>query len=155
MDDSEQVEQAFIQRVLASPLDRLPRLVYADWLDERGDERAEFLRLQCQVVAGLERLTELSSSVPPAWAQRVNLLSQALLIFRLPALGEGIRRATVRNCPAQPGQRLGAGTTLVEVESGNARYGIPTQYTCVVLAVLVAPGESVPVGGPLALLLRV
>lgn len=155
MDDFEQVEQAFLQRILASPLDRLSRLVYADWLDERGDERAEFLRLQCQVVAGLERLTELSESVPQGWAGQVNLLSQALLIFRLPGLGEGVRRASVRSCPVQPGQRLGAGSTLVEVESGNARYGIPTHYTCVVLALLVGPGESVPVGSPLALLLRV
>lgn len=152
MDDT---EQAFLQRIIASPLERLPRLVYADWLDERGDERAEFLRLQCQVVAGLERLTELSSSVPQTWAQQVNLLSQALLIFRMPTLGGGIRRVAVRGRPAQPGQRLAAGATLVSVDTSLAWLEVPVEYPCIVLALLVAPGEVVTVGAPLALLLRV
>src|SRR5262249_2503800 len=29
------------------PDDDTPRLVYADWLEERGDPRGEFIRLQC------------------------------------------------------------------------------------------------------------
>ncbi|HEY1065457.1 MAG TPA: TIGR02996 domain-containing protein [Pirellulales bacterium] len=41
-------EQAFLQAVVESPDDDAPRLIYADWLDEHGDEsRAEFIRLQC------------------------------------------------------------------------------------------------------------
>jgi uncharacterized protein (TIGR02996 family) len=43
-------EEAFLQAVLDDPEDDAPRLVYADWLDDRdrpGDaERAEFIRLQ-------------------------------------------------------------------------------------------------------------
>ena len=36
--------------VWAAPHDDLPRLAYADWLDERGDApRAEFIRVQCAV----------------------------------------------------------------------------------------------------------
>lgn len=38
--------QAFIQAILANPTDDSPRLVYADWLEERGDSRGEFLRIQ-------------------------------------------------------------------------------------------------------------
>ena len=39
---------ALLRAVVDSPADDLPRLVAADWLDERGDpERAEFIRLQC------------------------------------------------------------------------------------------------------------
>ena len=37
---------AFIRAVQANPDDDAPRLVYADWLDERGDRRGEFLRLE-------------------------------------------------------------------------------------------------------------
>ena len=37
-------EQAFVQAILANPTDDGPRLVYADWLEERGDLRGEFLR---------------------------------------------------------------------------------------------------------------
>ena len=29
--------------------DRLPRLVFADWLDEQGDPRAEWLRVDCEL----------------------------------------------------------------------------------------------------------
>lgn len=40
----------FLRAVIARPDDDLPRLVYADWLDEQGDsDRAEFIRLQCQL----------------------------------------------------------------------------------------------------------
>lgn len=38
-------ENAFFQAVLASPEDTTLRLIYADWLDERGDPRGEFLRI--------------------------------------------------------------------------------------------------------------
>ena len=40
-------EQAFLQRIQARPDDDGPRLILADWLDERGDPRGEFIRLQC------------------------------------------------------------------------------------------------------------
>src|SRR5882724_7795804 len=40
----------FLGAILESPDDDGPRLVYADWLDERGDhDRAEFIRLQCEL----------------------------------------------------------------------------------------------------------
>ena len=39
--------EAFVSAVAANPADDLPRLVFADWLDENGDsERAEFVRTQ-------------------------------------------------------------------------------------------------------------
>jgi uncharacterized protein (TIGR02996 family) len=40
-------DDALLHAVLASPDDDTPRLVYADWLEERGDPRAEFIRVQC------------------------------------------------------------------------------------------------------------
>ncbi len=46
-------EQALLAAIRAHPLDDAPRLVYADWLDEQGEEsnaaRAEFIRLQCEM----------------------------------------------------------------------------------------------------------
>jgi uncharacterized protein (TIGR02996 family) len=42
---------AFLRAVIESPDDDRPRLVYADWLDERGDPRGEFIRLQCELEA--------------------------------------------------------------------------------------------------------
>jgi uncharacterized protein (TIGR02996 family) len=40
-------DEAFVRAILETPEDDAPRLVYADWLDEQGDEtRAEFIRAQ-------------------------------------------------------------------------------------------------------------
>ena len=38
-------EQAFLQAMLQNPSDLTLRLVFADWLEERGDKRGELLRL--------------------------------------------------------------------------------------------------------------
>ena len=43
---------AFLAAILAEPDDDAPRLIYADWLEERGDPRGAFIRVQC----ALERL---------------------------------------------------------------------------------------------------
>lgn len=44
------MNEAFIKAILADPDDDAPRLIYADWLDEQGqDQRAEFIRVQCRL----------------------------------------------------------------------------------------------------------
>ena len=49
---------ALVQAVIESPEDDTPRLVFADFLEENGDEddreRAEFVRLQCRLAAMAE-----------------------------------------------------------------------------------------------------
>src|SRR5262249_34410504 len=39
-------EEAFREAIVADPTDDGPRLIYADWLEERGDRCGEFLRVQ-------------------------------------------------------------------------------------------------------------
>jgi uncharacterized protein (TIGR02996 family) len=39
-------EDAFLRAIAAAPADDAPRLVYADWLDERGDPRGIYLRAE-------------------------------------------------------------------------------------------------------------
>src|SRR5580704_16967148 len=39
----------FLQAILDDPADDTPRLIYADWLEERGDPRGEFIRVQCEL----------------------------------------------------------------------------------------------------------
>src|SRR5438309_575800 len=49
------MHEAFLASILETPDDDVPRLIYADWLDDQGDtERAEFIRLQIE----LARLSE-------------------------------------------------------------------------------------------------
>ena len=53
-------EEAFLRAILADPADAANRMVYADWLEERSDPRAPFLRMNPEVgrinyVAWLEK----------------------------------------------------------------------------------------------------
>jgi uncharacterized protein (TIGR02996 family) len=148
-------ENAFLESIRSNPRDRLPRLVYADWLDERGDERAEFLRLQCSLVSSVERLVELHPSVPKQWAEETDIFARVFTVFRLPPLGDGVNSAAVLTFLARPFQRLSAGSSLVDVETDKATCVLPVEFDCALLAILALNGQHVPVGGPLALLLRV
>src|SRR5262245_32678011 len=45
-----ETERSLLDAVLENPDDDLPRLIYADWLDENGDaKRAEFIRAQITI----------------------------------------------------------------------------------------------------------
>ncbi|HEY2147185.1 MAG TPA: TIGR02996 domain-containing protein, partial [Pirellulales bacterium] len=63
---------AFLQAILADPEDDAPRLIYADWLEERGDPRGEFIRLQC----ALERLSATDPARPDLEDEAGDLLYQ-------------------------------------------------------------------------------
>ncbi|MBA4189924.1 MAG: hypothetical protein C0467_18220 [Planctomycetaceae bacterium] len=48
-------EDALLAAIIANPDEDTPRLVYADWLDENGqEERAEFIRIQCRMARAIE-----------------------------------------------------------------------------------------------------
>ena len=56
-------EDGFIQAILGDPDDDTPRLVFADWLEKRGEPRAEFIRVQCalsKLTADRERAAFMS-----------------------------------------------------------------------------------------------
>ncbi len=65
-------EEALIRAILADPEDRTARLVYADWLDERGDRRGAHLRALCDGVAWggdpADRLRGLQVGINPDWS---------------------------------------------------------------------------------------
>lgn len=70
-------EQILLQALIADPDDVGCRLIYADWLEERGDQRAEYLRLECLLKscsdsddrrASIEaKLEELRFTLPQDW----------------------------------------------------------------------------------------
>jgi uncharacterized protein (TIGR02996 family) len=72
---------AFLRAVIENPEDETTRLVYADWLEERGDRRAEFLRIECH-------LRGLSESDPDyrLWHQQLAELGSTLDIRWLAAV---------------------------------------------------------------------
>jgi uncharacterized protein (TIGR02996 family) len=55
-------DEAFLEAILHDPDDDGVRLVFADWLEERGDPRGEFIRVDCalaQLPAGDRRMPAL------------------------------------------------------------------------------------------------
>jgi uncharacterized protein (TIGR02996 family) len=70
-------EDAFLRGIRAHPGDDALRLVYADWLEERGDLRGNFLRLQLGLtslapdhlhrVGGEHELSLLRKACDPEW----------------------------------------------------------------------------------------
>jgi uncharacterized protein (TIGR02996 family) len=76
-------DEAFIRAIVATPGDDAPRLVYADWLDERGDPRRAYLRAsvawsrrlhQVETREKAERqLRHVSRSLDSVWVARVTV----------------------------------------------------------------------------------
>jgi uncharacterized protein (TIGR02996 family) len=76
-------ERAFERAILDAPEDDAPRLVYADWLEERGDPRGEYLRVETALAKTppgypgyrplRERVTQLRHGVDRAWGTTFGL----------------------------------------------------------------------------------
>jgi uncharacterized protein (TIGR02996 family) len=60
------IEDEFVKDVVSRPADVTPRRVYADWLEEKGDGRADLIR-------HLARLEELSEGINPEWVEVLEL----------------------------------------------------------------------------------
>ncbi len=102
-------EYGFVAAVLATPLDDLPKLVYADWLDEHSDPRGTFLRVwlaarnagkslpkpyktlsKCWLsVMGFTLDDWLVKQGNPAWAEAVRATAEPCLVVRAIPLEDG------------------------------------------------------------------
>lgn len=70
-------DTGFLRAIKSRPSDRTARLVYADWLDERGDPRGDFVRLHLALgaaapdhverVAGENELSQLRKGCSASW----------------------------------------------------------------------------------------
>ena len=85
-------EDGFIQSIHEAPHDEALRLIYADWLEERGDARGEFLRLESHLRRtnaqepgypdALAHWLELRDRVPADWLDRLGWRVNGLLLPR-------------------------------------------------------------------------
>jgi uncharacterized protein (TIGR02996 family) len=84
--EAERIAEGLLAAIRDFPHDELPRLAYADWLEENGDEaRAEFIRVS------VER--DRHPMNHPAW-QAANARHHALLVEHGPAWSAGLVGAT-------------------------------------------------------------
>jgi uncharacterized protein (TIGR02996 family) len=88
-------EQRLLAAIAAAPEDDGPRLVYADWLQQRGDPRGDLIAVQCVLAT---RRAGLARPVDPA--MRALVVSERDLLQRheaewLAAIGLGLGEATL------------------------------------------------------------
>ena len=69
--------------------------------------------------------------------------------FRMPDAGEGLTEAEVLGWRVAVGDAVVVNQILLEVETAKAAVELPSPYAGVVMEVLAAPGEVVPVGQPI------
>lgn len=75
---TDDTERALYRAICANPDEDTPRLVYADWLQEHGDEdRAEFIRVQCESELRLSRLRTHGETPPARLEERESALLAA------------------------------------------------------------------------------
>jgi uncharacterized protein (TIGR02996 family) len=128
---------AFLAAIAAAPDDDLPRLIFADWLDEHGDPgRAEFIRLQCAAARGEpcdhHRADALEAEHRTAWLRplaravfraefRRGFVEHAVLsAAAFLADGPALRRTT----PLRGVTLLGARRVLPELVRGSLLAGL-------------------------------
>jgi uncharacterized protein (TIGR02996 family) len=107
--------EAFIADIVAHPEDPSVRLIYADWLEEHGDPRADYLRTQAELIRHREnpelrqqfqeRLRVLRPQLDSEWVARLDRTRVELcfvpLEIQCPAEWEKMRptsEPTVRFC---------------------------------------------------------
>ncbi len=146
-------DELFVEGIVRRPANQLHRLVYADWLEERGDARAEFVRLTVQVDNAVHRLIELASVLPEEWVEQVDPFRALVEVVRLPNLGAGVEVATVKSA-LRVGDRVDKGQVLFAVETEAAVFEIRAERDCRVAYVLAVIDEVVTVGKTLAILLK-
>jgi uncharacterized protein (TIGR02996 family) len=103
-------EEAFLAAIAEEPVDDTHRLVYADWLEERGDLRAEYIRLRLKLREPrgrkriLARIEELTPEIDGEWRRR---------LFAVPKLTiKGYRR--VEQPVTEPVTKFGGQPVWVE-----------------------------------------
>ncbi|MGF1645743.1 MAG: dihydrolipoamide acetyltransferase family protein [Kineosporiaceae bacterium] len=69
--------------------------------------------------------------------------------FRLPDAGEGLTEAEIVAWRVAPGDRVEVNDIVVEIETAKAVVELPSPHAGTVSALLVAEGETVPVGTPI------
>jgi len=75
---------SFHRAILDAPNDDLPRLVFADYLEETGEaDRAEFIRIQCELAAGCENAEHKKALE----TRQVELLGKYSEAWRVPIRG--------------------------------------------------------------------
>lgn len=108
-------EYPFVAAVLASPLDDLPKLVYADWLDEHADPRGGFLRAWLAARKAGKKLPKPDKTLSKCWLSVMGYTLDAWLVEQdNPPWADAVRATAepclvVRTIPLEDGETVDTG----------------------------------------------
>lgn len=96
------LHEEFMRDIIANPDDDIPRLIYADWLDERGKtEQAQFIRVQCEIAKYEQR--KKGEKKRPAGREEEKLrkiMHKNLIVKRIAHLKVSFQRGMAENIGA-------------------------------------------------------
>lgn len=116
-------EYGFVAAVLAAPLDDLPRLVYADWLEEHNDPRGVFLRAWVAAKQAGKKRPKPDKTLSKCWLSVMGYTLDAWLVQQgNPAWADAVR-ATAEPCLVVRTVRLNDGETIPT--GGSKMGGLP------------------------------
>ncbi len=130
-------DDAFLAAIRVHPADAVLRLVYADWLEVRGDARHELIRVDAAMRAvpiwsdEFQRLkparTRLRATLPPDWLAAMDYLPKHRPMFGTlpPTAAERWRLAEEFIDIWHGGLKPGDGYTEAEVADAETRLGVP------------------------------
>jgi uncharacterized protein (TIGR02996 family) len=110
-------EYGLVAAVLAAPLDDLPKLVYADWLEERDDPRGAFMRKWLAARKAGQPRPKPYKGLSKCWMSVVGFtLDEWLVKQGNPAWGDAVRATAapclvVRTIPLKDGETVPTGNS--------------------------------------------
>lgn len=119
--DSSIDEDALLAAIVAAPEDDAPRLVYADWLLERGDARGEFIRLQVEEARSAKWNPRVRQMIEAGWR---NLAGELAPFTNEHAFDRGFPRWVTLSAAAfaRHGERFFSRWPLQQLRLDNQRF---------------------------------
>jgi uncharacterized protein (TIGR02996 family) len=124
------VEDDLIAAIIADPEDHAARAVYADWLEERGDRRAELIRIEGEMWRRPIDLVRFRALLPRRDELRHGCDPQWIVLMARPSFGEIRRRVETLAELSGKTYELRPPLAIEQVEALEARIGcsLPDQY---------------------------
>lgn len=143
-------EAAFLKAIGDNPADETARLVYADWLAERNDPRAEFARLSAEFLRSVRGLADMRRAQSTEWLEAMDPLFNRFCLIRVPDLGSGGAQAIVTDLLVEPGGSMLKGQAIFNLTTeSRVQRELRAEESGLVTAVFVRAGENVAVYQPL------
>lgn len=143
-------EAALLSAIRTNPADETARLVYADWLAERDDPRADFARLSAEFLRCVRGLAALRQSIEPEWLADLDPLFNRLVVRTLTELGTGgYDYAGVDQVLVEPGSLVATGQPLLLLSMQPGVVELVAERPSLVTAVFVRQYQQVRLHQPL------